>query len=1230
MAYQPKSYRKFVATAATATLVASAVAPAAAAGFSDVSERYAESVNYLVENNIASGLTATTFGVSKEVKRVDAAVMLAKALGLDGADAPDAGFGDVPDRAKDAVNALKAAGFINGKTATSFGSDAPLTRGELAIILSNAYSLTGEGELTFSDVNDRYAAAVKALVANEITSGKTATSFGTSDAVKRGEFAIFLHKADTLVAAPMVTGISSIDSTHLLVTVKGEVSEISKEDFAFDGGLEVVAAEIVTEGSTADEEKFTSIKLTTSTQEAGKTYNLVSFLGKKVTEGPKVEVPATPMVTEVSANNVRVITVSFNKALDSDTVTTANFAIDNNVTTSNVVLSADKKTVHVVAGANLTDGKEYKLTVKNVKDSAGTAVASTDKTFKPVDAGIPTIKSVTALGATTLRVEFSEPVQTNISTAGNFFEIDEAAITATATAVDATNTAFNVVLSAPIAAGEHKIKNKGTIQDYAGYVVPIVEQKFTVSNDTAVPSVSSIEVVNQRQIKVTFNKQINLGEATDYSANFAFSEYSNGAARYAADSTNTVDAVDSSKTSYYVNFNSNPLPAGKKVYFLVDGDGSDSTVDLKDFSSNPVKNSEWVLTGDVVAEATAKVTEAKSASDSSVTVYFDKPMNATEVVKATNYELKDADGDDVITTNGSYTANTDGKGYRVTFTLASVQPTGTYEVTYKNLKDGLGNTLADGKVSVSIVDSTTPSISAAYGTSNSSTYEQVLYVDFSENMSFSGANSVLNTAKYEFEVDGSGTDWAQPTNHTIEAYKVNDKRVKLVIKPKAGVTSLFLSDSDFDVRLGLVADAEGNVIPTYITKETINLNAHNDVYDLNNSATQLKAVDLVAANKVQIKVAGKFEAITTGDFVVYNAATTTYANVAALNSGTAGANGLILGQTKAEASYSSTTGLTTFTLTLAKDVDLVGDSVYVAVSPNPTAKDVAGIGFTADEVLNPGGTAAVAAANKIAPQVVRASLVDTDTIAVEFDDSMAAVLASDFVVTKGTDTKNLVKTAVATGQYDGATVWYFDIDNTDVNVTDLKLSVKESAQSAKAGNYKLAKTETAIDVKNFGATATTITNEGTSGLDANAAKASADSFKFTFDTALDATSIGTFTSGVLTAATTATLAQNASAADTLTVGNLGVISFNDETVNASNEAVTAAGTTKESYKLEMASDEKSVTLWYTDLGTTAAAIDDTAFTVITFKTDAGLKTKSGYYFNVDKLVVNATGTGSLE
>ncbi|WP_019243110.1 MULTISPECIES: 5'-nucleotidase C-terminal domain-containing protein [Bacillus] len=192
-----KAMRKFTLSAATATLVASAVAPlgAAAASFKDVGPQYKEAVDFVTSKGV-SGFSKTEFGVDKEITRVDAAVMLVSVLGLDIEKAPNSGFNDVPTRGVKYVNALKAANITQGKTETKFDSYSPITRGELAIWIQKGFSLKSSStNNAFTDVNPNYKEAVNALVANKVTSGVTETLFGTDRHAKRGDYAKFLYKS---------------------------------------------------------------------------------------------------------------------------------------------------------------------------------------------------------------------------------------------------------------------------------------------------------------------------------------------------------------------------------------------------------------------------------------------------------------------------------------------------------------------------------------------------------------------------------------------------------------------------------------------------------------------------------------------------------------------------------------------------------------------------------------------------------------------------------------------------------------------------------------------------------------------------------------------------------------------------------------------------------------------------------------------------------------------------
>ncbi|OCA88883.1 S-layer homology domain-containing protein [Pseudobacillus wudalianchiensis] len=247
MAYQLKPYRKFLATAATAALVATAVSPAYAASFTDVSSNYKEAVDYLVSNKITDGISAAQFGTDLTIKRVDAAVMLAKALKLKVESVKDSGFTDVPTRAKAYVDTLKAAGIVDGKTAKTFDSEKNITRGEMAIMLAKAYKITGDkANLPFKDVAPRYQDSVAALFDHKITSGKLNGIFGIDQAIKRGEFAVFLYKLSKVEKEePVVTTANVLNEADLLAALKnGKITKIVLEANITSSAIPVISRNV--------------------------------------------------------------------------------------------------------------------------------------------------------------------------------------------------------------------------------------------------------------------------------------------------------------------------------------------------------------------------------------------------------------------------------------------------------------------------------------------------------------------------------------------------------------------------------------------------------------------------------------------------------------------------------------------------------------------------------------------------------------------------------------------------------------------------------------------------------------------------------------------------------------------------------------------------------------------------------------------------------------------------
>ncbi|MBE3569062.1 MAG: S-layer homology domain-containing protein, partial [Bacillales bacterium] len=497
MAYQPKSYRKFVATAATATLVATAVTPAFAAEnlpFGDVNKNYAEAVGALYSKNIVSGISKTEYGTYKNLTRGDAAVIIAKAKGLDTNNAPDAGFKDVNSRIKGAVNALVAEGIMDGVSGDKFDPNAPLTRGAMAKILVNAYDLKDEAKETpFTDLTSTFKPYIEALYGAGITSGTTKTTYGTDKNITRGDFANLLYKA---------------------MNYKKSVPESIKalNDITVDEGTkleDVKLPEKVTVVYSDKSEKEASVKWDTSKLDTSKpgTYTLDGTVdGTELKASVNVVVKAVaPKVESVKAINATQVQVTFNKEVDkTDAETLAKYSIDNNKPSS-ATLSADKKTVTLTfAYANQVEVTNKVLVVEPIKTAANANV-STEKyvqVFTYEDKEAPQIASVEAKTkgsvATSLTVKASEPIQSSLAKVdGSYVNVD----------FKGTDTATITGLS--LETGKTHTIELINLTDKGGNVTVSTSASFNVTVDTVAPT-ATLSQKSDKEILVTFSKPMDV------------------------------------------------------------------------------------------------------------------------------------------------------------------------------------------------------------------------------------------------------------------------------------------------------------------------------------------------------------------------------------------------------------------------------------------------------------------------------------------------------------------------------------------------------------------------------------------------------------------------------------------------------------------------------------------------------------------------------------------------
>ncbi|KFZ32255.1 hypothetical protein JS44_13675 [Anoxybacillus flavithermus] len=204
MAYQPKSYRKFLAGTVSAAVVASAIAPvASAASFTDVAGSvHADDIATLVAKGYIKGYKDNTFKPNKSLTRGEAAIIFSRILKDAGVKAPGqgAGFPDVPAgnaELAEAVAIVKAAGVMGGDEKGNFNPNATITREQMAKVVVEAFKLTKPANHTtkVTDLDKAGAWAreyIQTLEANGVTKN---TEFMPKQSVKRGQFASFVVRA---------------------------------------------------------------------------------------------------------------------------------------------------------------------------------------------------------------------------------------------------------------------------------------------------------------------------------------------------------------------------------------------------------------------------------------------------------------------------------------------------------------------------------------------------------------------------------------------------------------------------------------------------------------------------------------------------------------------------------------------------------------------------------------------------------------------------------------------------------------------------------------------------------------------------------------------------------------------------------------------------------------------------------------------------------------------------
>ncbi|MFS0690423.1 S-layer homology domain-containing protein [Sporosarcina sp. 179-K 8C2 HS] len=324
MANQPTKYRKFVVGAASAALVASAVAPVASAkDFSDTKGNTHEAaIDALSDAGIISGYQDGSFKPNQTLTRSDVVKLMGKWLVSEGYEVPsdyktNPRFTDLTAASNDELlkyaAVVKDNGVFNGSNGRLLAGD-NITRENMAVVLVRAFDSVKDinlveyvsGQDFKQEVADRNSAKSEARPAIDVLDFfdiTTVAQFNPKGTTTRGHFATFLHNflnADLSKVTGVVAGVESItavNNTTVEVKFVEKVEDLAALNFKIDG-LEIT-------NKVLKQTDAKTVVLTTAVQEGGKTYTVTANDNKLGTfNGVSAVVPTGISVTTPSLQGV--------------------------------------------------------------------------------------------------------------------------------------------------------------------------------------------------------------------------------------------------------------------------------------------------------------------------------------------------------------------------------------------------------------------------------------------------------------------------------------------------------------------------------------------------------------------------------------------------------------------------------------------------------------------------------------------------------------------------------------------------------------------------------------------------------------------------------------------------------------------------------------------------------------------------------------------------------------
>lgn len=920
-----KKYKKFLTTAATATLVASAIVPAAsAASFSDTAgNTHERAIDSLVSQGIISGYPDGTFKPNRTLTRSDVVKLLGKYLVSQGYKIPsdyktNMRFSDLRSTSQDELlqyaALVKDNGVFNGSNGNLLPAD-PITRENMAVVLVRAYTNINNfdflGHVMDQDFNedviDYNRAKAEARSAIRVLDFYNVTgvpNFNPKGNTTRGQFSSFLYKLlQVAVPGEGLKAVEVVDASTLRVTLTDNTEHTVKLDTPLEAGKETpvkftingkqyatsVTYNVVLTVKSAEATAANKLKVTLSdnsehevTLENNLPENEETTVEFKI-DGKDYSAKVTYVVTEVKVASVKAlnggqIEVKFNQRVDLPATLTsaqlANYvtvsAVDNSAVTLSIgKLSEDGRTLTISTNGSAALSGRYLVKVNNVKNTAGTTVTPFDDVVNfGTDTVAPTLISTVNRDAKTVRVTFSEPLRAFSNSSITFRLANGTNVTGITGEIAAGATYADFDLSNAMVNGQPLAANTQVTATFAG--LRDIAGNFSTPN----PLTTSFTMGGADGVKPTLTSISQTGPKT---FRLTFSERIQKPAigdlelrlGNSANAITAIDAVPGDDRSFTVTA-TNDLTG---VYNIGTAAGKTIT-DISGETNTFTTTHSFTL--DTAAPEVATTSVTREGNFEYLNITLNKPV---DLVNASR-----------VTASGTYVKGGVTHSFNGTATAPEYRENGNRAVVRVKLDDLLGTGDADNatyNVTLSFTE-----VDSAYGVNTANKL-----VTFQRTSDYSNNENVLNTPTVTTSVTDSTLTNNQVRlkfNHVLDATTAANASNYSI--PNAKIANAQVLNNALDtVILTLTPNETTTTGPRELTIR--NVKAKDSIADQPNITTEvnlnenirpvLNSAAFTSANQIELTFSENVSGLDTDSFVIVNAAGATVgiASVAGSTSG---------------------------------------------------------------------------------------------------------------------------------------------------------------------------------------------------------------------------------------------------------------------------------------------------------------------------------------------------------